>query len=178
MTLRQGRLLNIPSISDFQSIRNVAKLSAILLIAVYIKNCRVQLILALRFSSCSIRFKGFLRYIGRGFVLRLGFPRLSRFSSFHTDPTTVISSYDLREYALSTVQDSIPSLPTFKLHSNCLIVCGFLLILSFLHSLSFSFRSMPLCQCFFLHRSPWGAECAILGIPSLTGYQHHQGIHS
>ena len=154
LTLRLVRLLSIPSISDFQSIRNVAKLSAILLVAVYIKNCRVQLIPALRFLSCSARFKGFLRYIGRGFVLRLGFPRLSRFSSFHTNATMVICYYDLRGCTLSTVQDSIPLLPTFKLHSNCLIVYGFLLILGFLHSLFFFLPIDAIVPMLFLHRSP------------------------
>jgi len=73
-------------------------LSAILLIAAYIKNCWVQLIPALRFLSCSARFKGFLRYIGRGFVLHLGFPWLLRFSSFHTNSTTVMAYYRTRCY--------------------------------------------------------------------------------
>ena len=67
----------------------------------------------------------------------------------------------------------------FKVSSECLIVEVFLVtgfsLISWLSS-SFIPTDVHFCQCVHSHRSSWGAECAELGIPSITGFQRQIGI--
>ena len=103
----------------------MAKLSAILLVASVHQELSSSTNTSTEVFILFHKVRRFPQIYRARFSLRLGFPQLSQFSSFHTDSTMVISYYELRECALSAVQDFIPSLLTFKLHSNCLIVYGF-----------------------------------------------------
>ena len=181
LTLRQGsRLLNIHR-CQISSLYAMWWSWVQYSFAMYIKNCRVRLIPALRFLSCSARFKGFLRYIGWGFLLRLGF-----LVSYDFLPSTPIQPW---WWPTTELRATMP-----YCHWIFLLITGFFswCYILILYVLVFLFWRMRFSSCPYYKVSslqcqrhpqdvlrlaislpPWGAECTILWVPSIMGLMRH-----